>query len=130
MENKRYPLPRVLVVFLCLTLFVLVTGGAALASDDEVRIRVDGVFIEMQYGQAPVIIDGRTLVPVRDVMSALGFAVDWDPYTNAALLDKPGVSVVIPIGGDTMFVNDAAFALDVPAQTMNRPHHGARPRDL
>ena len=43
------------------------------------RIRIDGEFIQFAGEQPPAIINGRTLAPVRDVMEALGFEVEWTP---------------------------------------------------
>jgi uncharacterized protein YkwD len=57
-------------------------GFAAFAAQtDPPRIRIDGEFINITGGQDPVIVNGRTLVPLRDVMEPLGFIVDWIPPT-------------------------------------------------
>ena len=47
---------------------------------------------------APVIADGRTLVPVRAVAEALGAQVTWDEATQQVGLVKGDSSVVITIG--------------------------------
>ena len=39
-------------------------------------------------GQTPVIVDGRTLVPVRDVFEAMGFVVEWDLVFSIATLTR------------------------------------------
>ena len=56
----------------------------------EVTLIIDGKEIKMtigevleKYGVAPVIIDGRTFVPVRFVADELGAAVAWDDATKA-----------------------------------------------
>ncbi|MCL2047914.1 MAG: copper amine oxidase N-terminal domain-containing protein [Defluviitaleaceae bacterium] len=36
--------------------------------------------------QCPVIVDGRTLVPIRDVFEALGYSVAWNEEMPAVLL--------------------------------------------
>jgi len=110
---------RVLAACLLLALLTACAGGAALAEGGEVRIRVDGAFISIQYGQHPVVVDGRTLVPIRDVMSSLGFTVEWDGETQTVHLGKTGFVIAIPIGSDSIRVNNHAIPLDVPAQLIN-----------
>jgi len=95
------------------------TAGTALPVEPAARIRIDGEFIQIRYGQYPVSMGGRTLVPLRDVMTSLGFAVEWCQLTDSALLTKPGFDVVAPIGGDTMTVNGNTVYLDVPSIVIN-----------
>lgn len=115
MTKHKAPFARLLALVLFLTLFL---GGftSAMASNQAIRIRIDGAVHQIQYGQHPIIVRDRTLVPIRDVMGALGFSVDWNPYTRTAYLYKPGTSVVIPLDSYTIAVNDTPLALDVASQ--------------
>jgi len=100
--------------------------GATDYAADEIRIRVDGEFIATG-DQPPVIVDGRTLVPLRVVMERLGFDVEWVDHSRAANLRKSGLSIHIVIDQLKMTVitpNTASFidsqvALDVPARIIN-----------
>ncbi|MDR0273310.1 MAG: hypothetical protein LBI27_08350 [Clostridiales bacterium] len=84
-------------------------------SAENPQIRINGVFIEIPDDeQQPLIVDGRTLVPLRAVMEALGFEVEWNEPTIK--LTKPWYEIVIEIGSDEMLVNGVAHSLDVPAQ--------------
>ena len=97
----------------------VVTGDA--------RVIFNGQFIHFE-DQGPVIIDGRTLVPVRPVFEAMGFSVGWDEETQTvSLSDNDGIfNVSIQIGaphfsvgvfGPDMPVGHAMIAeLEVPAQ--------------
>ncbi|MCL2837627.1 MAG: stalk domain-containing protein [Oscillospiraceae bacterium] len=107
-------------VILSMLILVMVVSVTAIAADYP-RIRVDGEFVVIPYyDQQPVIVDGRTLVPLRAVMEALGFRVEWEQAPlNRATLTKPGFNVTVTIGRDTMFVNGSNIPLDVPAQIMN-----------
>jgi len=69
--------------------------------------------------QLPVIIDGRTLVPVRGVFEALGFKVSWDDDTRTAVLTKYDYEVCISVGSNTFNTNGIDYTLDVPAQIIN-----------
>ncbi|MCL2838103.1 MAG: stalk domain-containing protein [Oscillospiraceae bacterium] len=99
---------------------VFIVSVTAIAADYP-RIRVDGEFVYIYADdQPPVIVDGRTLVPLRAVMEALGFRVEWEqPPLNRARLTKPDFSITVTIGRDTMSVNSESIPLDVPAQIMN-----------
>ena len=61
----------------------------------EVTLTIDGKEIKMtigavleKYGVAPVIIDGRTFVPVRFVADELGATVAWDEATKEVTITK------------------------------------------
>ena len=61
----------------------------------EVTLTIDGKEIKMtvgktleKYGVAPVIIDGRTFVPVRFVADELGATVAWDDATKTVTITK------------------------------------------
>jgi len=49
--------------------------------------QLNGEFIHME--DPPVIIGGRTLIPLRFPAEAFGFCVDWDPSRRAAILNSP-----------------------------------------
>ena len=84
----------------------------------DVRVTIDGSHVVFP-DQQPVIVDGRTLVPVRGVFEALGFDVTWDSVTSAAILERLDYRIVIPIGSPTFSTNGRSHSLDVPAQLMN-----------
>ena len=69
--------------------------------------------------QRPVIIDGRTLVPIRGVFEALGFDVDWHQEAQTVTLINTPYIVVITVGSPVFTTNGEEFELDVPAQIIN-----------
>jgi len=80
-----------------------------------VNVTIDGVQVDFE-GQAPTIIHGRTLVPVRGVFEALGFDVDWNQDTQRVTLTNEDYTVVITVGNPVFTTNGEEFLLDVPAQ--------------
>ena len=80
-----------------------------------IGVTVDGVPVQFSDVQ-PVIVDDRTLVPLREVFEAMGFTVAWDEETSTAALDKPGYNVTVTIGDDFIVVNDRQYYGDVPPQ--------------
>ncbi|WP_406676283.1 copper amine oxidase N-terminal domain-containing protein [Moorella sp. ACPs] len=77
------------------------------------RIRVKKK--EIKFDVAPVIKDGRTLIPVRAVTEGLGATVNWDEATNAVTITKNGITVVLIPGSAEVTVNGTKINLDVPA---------------
>jgi hypothetical protein len=96
-----------------LVMVVIAFGSAQIigASEDSPRIRVSGEFLEFPGGQPPVIMEQRTLVPLRDVMEYLGFEVEWDASTELVELRKPAFIVFVTINNYTMTVNGRQVGL-------------------
>lgn len=69
--------------------------------------------------QTPTIVDGRTLVPVRDVFETLGYRTSWEPNTQTVTLQNVHYTVTIEIDSNVFTTNGEEFALDVPAQIIN-----------
>ena len=82
---------------------------------NEITVTIDGVTVDFE-GQPPVIVDGRTLVPVRGVFEALGFEVAWNQDLGIATLINPDFVVIVTIGSDFFRANGREIPLDVPAQ--------------
>jgi hypothetical protein len=83
-----------------------------------INVTINGNRVVFQ-DQPPVIIDGRTLVPIREVFQALGFDVDWDGNTRTARLSKQSDVILVTIGSNVFTTNGVRHTLDVPAQIIN-----------
>ena len=66
--------------------------------------------------QPPVIVGGRTLVPIRDVFEALGFVTTWIEETQTVVLTSENDTISITIGSSLFYTNYLPGQLDVPAQ--------------
>ena len=69
--------------------------------------------------QCPVIVGGRTLVPVRGVFEHIGFKVDWDPVSRQVTLTSSDYLVILTIGSAYFTTNGVTHTLDVPARIIN-----------
>jgi hypothetical protein len=58
-------------IFFLLVLFFIFVSAVTIYAD-EIRVTIDGREVNFE-GQNPVIVDGRTLIPVRGVFEELGF---------------------------------------------------------
>lgn len=70
-------------------------------------------------GTAPVIKNGRTLVPIRKIVESLGGTVSWDAATRTVTCIKDGISVSMVIGSKTVYCNGTASQMDVSPEIIN-----------
>lgn len=83
----------------------------------EISVYIDGKAVK--FDVAPVIIDGRTLVPMRAIFEQLGAYVWWEDEIKTAIGVKDSIMVAIAIDKPTMRKNDKDLALDVPAKLID-----------
>ncbi len=63
-------------------------------------------------GTTPVIVNGRTFLPVRAVVEELGGEVLWDGETQTVTLNRGGNTVVLQIDDPTAYLNGEPHVLD------------------
>ncbi|MCL2376708.1 MAG: leucine-rich repeat domain-containing protein [Defluviitaleaceae bacterium] len=109
----------ILALMLAVGAFATISLQAQVQQD--ISVTIDGVAVDFE-GQPPIIVDGRTLVPVRGVFEALGFDVDWDQDAQMVTLTRDDFVIRIVIGEQTFGIDDYVRQatgngwLDVPAQ--------------
>ena len=96
-------------------IFILGLAPTAVYANDSIGVSIDGQEVIFD-GQGPVIVDGRTLVPVRGVFEQLGFEVDWYGYNRQAILKSDDYLIIIIIDSAIFTANDVSHTLDVPVQ--------------
>ena len=84
-------------------------------ADTEVNVNVNGVDVP----QKGVILESRTMVPVRGVTEQLGFTVDWDADTKTATFTRDVIVIKMTAGEKSFYVNDIPFTPDVPQAIIN-----------
>lgn len=84
---------------------------------DLITVQIDGNYVD--FDQSPVIIDGRTLVPLRAIFEVLGATVEWNGDTKTVTSKKGSTSISLSIDSNTMYKNGKAVTLDVPSQLIN-----------
>lgn len=70
-------------------------------------------------GTAPVVIDDRTLLPVRAFVEGIGGKVDWNENSQTATLSYNSDEIRITIGSKTAYLNNAACTIDVTPVIIN-----------
>lgn len=69
----------------------------------------------VQFDVAPLIVDGRTLLPVRKVFECMGAEVTYDDKTRTAIAKKDDTEIRIAIDNKIATVNGQQKELDVSA---------------
>lgn len=83
----------------------------------EISVIFGGEWVE--FDVAPIVIDGRTLLPVRKVFECLGAEVTYDDVTKTAIAKKDDTEIRITIDEKVAKVNGEDKELDVPAMVLN-----------
>ncbi|MDY4975701.1 MAG: stalk domain-containing protein, partial [Clostridia bacterium] len=66
----------------------------------------------------PVVLNDRTLVPVRFIAESFGAQVSWEKETQTVGIAAAGKTISLQIGSQDMKVDGETVQLDVPAQTI------------
>lgn len=82
-----------------------------------ISVLVDGSPLVMDV--APVMEQGRTLVPLRAIFEALGAAVEWSEADQIITAKKGELAVKLQVGSKVAFKNGVPVSLDVPPQIYN-----------
>ncbi|MFA4931773.1 MAG: stalk domain-containing protein [Caldisericia bacterium] len=84
--------------------YVVLTIGSA-------DMEVNG--LTRKLDAAPFIKDGRTLLPIRALIEALGGSVEWNATTKTATVALGSRTIALTIGSTTALVNGKSITLDV-----------------
>lgn len=84
----------------------------------EVKIEIDGK--EMVPKDMPaVIIDGRTMLPMRQIAQELGCEVNWNEAAKQIYVMRGSDIIVFTVDSKTGYENGKEFTMDVPATIVN-----------
>ncbi|MCD8037273.1 MAG: N-acetylmuramoyl-L-alanine amidase family protein [Clostridiales bacterium] len=84
----------------------------------EVTVLVDGVALTGLDIPA-VIIDDRTLVPLRAIFEAMGADVSWDGDSQMITAELNDDTIIMFINNNTGYINGTAFTMDVAPKIIN-----------
>ncbi|WP_134702433.1 copper amine oxidase N-terminal domain-containing protein [Ammoniphilus sp. YIM 78166] len=75
--------------------------------------------VPQRYDQPPMMVQNRTLVPLRGIFEALGAEVQWQAETETVIATKGELMITLRKGAKEALVNDQWVPLDVAAQPVN-----------
>ncbi len=77
---------------------------------DKILVCLNGEFI--RFDVDPVLLNDRTLVPMRMIFEKLGMSVNWNSFTQTATASDGNTEISFTIGLDRAAVNHKDFTLD------------------
>jgi len=82
---------------------------------DNPMMEINGVKTEIDVGRGtkPVVINGRTLVPIRAIIEAFGGSVGWEESSQTVLLTLEDDIIKLGINRTVAYLNDTEETLDV-----------------
>lgn len=112
MSNKRG---------ICILIAIAAAVAAApavSAQDDQIKVNVNGTAVVFE-DQQPVIINERTLVPVRGVFEAMGASVDWNEESGDIIVSGEDITITMSMGSSIMKAGENTIELDTPPELMS-----------
>ncbi len=121
---------KVLSLMLCFVMiFSLVMSAAnVFASDFIITLQINNPYmtvdgeakeIDSSRGSMPVIVNGRTLVPIPAIVEQMGGTVSWDESSKAVGLSADGKNLQLIIDSTVAYINGSAYELDVAPTIIN-----------
>lgn len=101
-----------LAAFLIIPMFQQTTAQAA----TPISIYIDGS--RLTTDQAPVVISGRVMLPLRAIFEALDATVNYNQTLQTVTAQKDGTTIVLKLKSRSATINNEAVLLDVPAQSI------------
>ena len=101
--------------FLGMLLFMIISFAVSVTSlaASQITLVINGAYVSSDV--APLIINGRTMVPVRVISEYLGYRVDWEGNTQRVTISKSGGNAIrMWVGNDMAIVNGEDNYMDSP----------------
>ena len=73
----------------------------------------------LSFDEPPQMINGRTMVPLRAVFSAMGASVSWNSSTQTVTAKKGDTVIVMTIGSASPTINGKVTTIDQPCVVIN-----------
>jgi hypothetical protein len=115
-QLKKSMLATSLILFICF----LPLSSAFAAKAENIYIFLDGKKMEFKLPRPqPINVDGRVLVPLRDIFEALGAKISWDNTTKTVTAKKDNVLITYKIGSLTGNRNNEIIQIPVPGKLVD-----------
>ena len=108
---------KMLSIVLSIILIFSCASVVAVYADVGIKVVIDGK--EQTYDVMPVIVKGRTLVPLRGIFETLGANIVYTDGTKRVTATKGDTVVKLKIGNEEAYINQTPVTLDVEAQIIS-----------
>ena len=107
----------VVMVILIVVTIVYISTPPSLAGVSDVNVTIDGQTLILT--PAPMIINGRTLIPLRGVLESLGATVDWNQATRQVIIKRDDDEILLEVDQASLLKNGLIIPLDTTSQIIN-----------
>lgn len=80
----------------------------------------------LKLDNEPLVQNGFTLVPFRELLEKMGADISWDPKARVVTANKDGTTIKLPIDSNTIYVNGKALSTTPARITGGRTYIPAR----
>lgn len=98
----------VLILILCMTFTAMASGTPVNDADIPIKLISDNKIINTET----IIINGRTLIPVRKLLESVGAVVEWDNPTQRVDLTRNGKKISLHIGSNILITPSGNKEMD------------------
>ncbi|GIM47246.1 hypothetical protein DNHGIG_27950 [Collibacillus ludicampi] len=95
------------------------SNGASPSEEQSSSITVFVNGKKQSYDPAPIVVNGRTLVPMRAIFETLGAKVEWDEKTRTAIATKGNISIRLQLDSNVASINGLTIHLEANPQVKN-----------
>jgi hypothetical protein len=95
----------------------LTVSSQPMTPPDQISVVLNGK--PVVFDQPPVIVDNRTIAPIRAIFEAMGAQVFWNETERTVTVKNEMTTILVKIDNTQAYVNGAEKILDVPAQIIN-----------
>ena len=102
--------------FIYIFLAILILFSFTVLSEENVSVRVNNNFIYSDV--APLLINGRTYLPLRAILNAIGVSdknIIWWEISETVEVRHQDIHIFMPVDSDEVIVNDTVCYTDSPA---------------
>lgn len=96
---------------------IVIVVSIPVSANTEITVYIDNE--KINFDVPPMLVNGRTMAPMRFIFEKLGAEVEWNGETNTASAYKDGKYISIAIGSPYMDTFFKAVKLDVPAMIVD-----------
>ena len=109
---------KLISVFVCVCLvftFAIpcISHAVTVSTEKDISVSVNDIILK--FDQPPVIVNDRTLVPMRAIFEALGMNVEWNDAERKVTASGNGYTVELVVNSEFAYVNGKEVKLDTPA---------------
>ena len=81
------------------------------SAKDEIKVKVNNNYLE--FDQSPIMVNHRTLVPLRAIAEAIGATVNWNEKTREVTILSENKTVNFKVGQNTIITDGKETILDI-----------------